>query len=202
MRRGMVLVLVLGMTLVGCGDDGSEPVDVAMGLIETWNDGDVLDFLDEFADDATIDGHAIDAAGMYSDLGFYMGLGQTLEVTECTPTGDDGATCTTTATDDLSGPLGVETPVNWVVTSTDGEVVSLEYEIPPGHSPYFYEVVVDAVMWVREAHPEVFEEHFRGSHEHCDPGDYNSYPDLWCSSIEGAAELLRLAEEFRAQYDV
>ena len=200
MRRMVVAVLVLASAIVGCGgSDG--PENVALALIDDWNSGDVAALFEWFADDATVYDTPIDAAGVYSDLGFYMGLGQMVVVEECTPVGDDGVKCSTTVTDELSGPLGVETAEDWLVTSSAGQVTNLSWEHPADSSLLLYEVARDAVMWVREAHPDVFNKEFK-PHVRCDPGDYNSYPDLWCSSIEGAAELLRLADEFRAQYDL
>jgi hypothetical protein len=69
---------------------------------------------------------------------------------------------------------------------------------PAAEQPDLFMVANDAVLWVREDHAELFDETFRATL--CEPHTRNSYPDLWCSSPEGAEELLRLGDEFRAQY--
>jgi hypothetical protein len=174
------------------------PVEVAQAVIDTWNSGDVIAFFGWFAEGATIQGDSTETAGMYSDLGFYMGLEQAVVVEECTPSDDTKVTCTTQTSDELSGPLGVETPITWVLEVADGMVASLQFVFPPASQPDLFVVANDAVLWVRDTHPEVFDETFRGTL--CVPHSWNAYPDLWCSSPEGAAELLRLGDEFRAQY--
>jgi hypothetical protein len=204
-RRGIGLILVVGLLTAACGSDDSEsatqpetPIEVAEAVIDTWNGGDVAAFFGWFAEGATVNGDSTDAPGMYSDLGFYVGLGQTVAIEQCTPFGDTQVTCTTQASDELSGPLGVETPITWEFEVADGMVASLAFLFPPAEQPDLFVVANDAVLWVRDNHGDVFDESFRGTF--CEPHSWNSYPDLWCSSPEGAEELLQLGDDFRAQY--
>ena len=204
MRRWTVLLTAFALVAVGCGGDEGEaapetPSDVAMALIDTWNEGDVPGFFAWFADGATIDGYATDYKGMYSDLGFYMGLGQTVTVDECSAVGETGALCTAMATDELSGPLGVETPITWKIEAADGQVTSLEWAIPAASSPDVFEVADAAAHWLLDAHADVFDETFKPTLCFSDPHPYNLW-DGWCSSPEAAAELLRFGDEFRAAY--
>ncbi len=201
----MGAVLAVGLLVVACGSDDSEseappetPADVAQAVINTWNGGDVAAFFGWFADGATINGDSTDAPGMYSDVGFYMGLGQTVVVEQCTPVGATNVSCLTQTSDELSGPLGVETPIRWEIEVANGMVTNLVLSFPAPEQPDLFAVANDAVLWVRDNHGDVFDESFRGTL--CEPHSWNSYPDLWCSSPEGAEELLRLGDEFRAQY--
>ncbi len=195
-------VLVIGVVSVMLTRSGSEPVasspqEVAEQVITTWNGGDIDAFFARFSSTATVNGTAIDRTDTVRlDLGFYMGLGQEVSIDACTTLGETAVTCRTTTSDQLSGPLGVATPITWEMEIEDELVTQLQFVFPPADQPDLFVVVEEMVDWIAVNHSDVYEERFRATAERCTPEDFNFYGD-WCSSLRGAEEMLRLAPEFR-----
>jgi hypothetical protein len=202
----VVVAATIGVFVFAGGDTETvappeTPTDTALAVIDTWNTGDVPAFFEWFGDEATVMGTPVDAFGVYSDLGFYMTLGQEVVVDECTELGEARVLCQAQISDDLSGPLGVVTPITWEFEFVDGQIATLAFSFPPADQPDVFAVAGDAVLWVQETDLSLFDSTFRPDGSCITRFNNYAIPTGWCSSIEGAEELLRLGDEFRAQYD-
>lgn len=181
----------------------------ARQMIADWNAGDVAAFFDHLADGGSVyESDATDPA-VRLDLAFYMGLGQEVIVQECGPydlQAEDGTLlqsgfdsgrfeCSTITTDQLSGPAGIETGVQWLFRFSEGDLQSIEF-YAADVLPSIFGVMEEMAAWIETTHPDVWAATF-ATEQRC--SDFNCYDGNWAASPEAAEEMLRLAPEFLAQ---
>ncbi|VAW03598.1 hypothetical protein MNBD_ACTINO01-1407 [hydrothermal vent metagenome] len=154
-------------------------------IIAIWNEGDLSAFNNTFQESAPF-GKVTEST---SDVQRYLALRMVLNdqrTGDCAPSGSGQAIrCELMSVDDLGGPLGISTPVNWRLTLSDsGKITALSTTERVGMVFPMNEMA----KWLKAVHPGVWESL-----------DWNG-PGI--GDPEGlAATLLEYYDEFVAQSD-
>ncbi len=171
-------------------------IAVAQALIADWSAGDVDAFFSHFSEDGGIQGNAVTDASLRRDLAFYMALRQVPVVSECRPTTGTTIQCDSVMSDDLTGSIGAEIGMDWLIRVEGGAVTNLGWAFAPADlDPFIF--IEDMPAWIAENHTDVFDEVFRATMERCDATNVNFY-GTWCASAAAAEEMLRLGPEYLA----
>jgi hypothetical protein len=182
-------------------------VIAARQFIADWNAGNADALFGSFAPTAEFSGIPASDPFLRIDIEFFMAIENQAAIEHCAPDiGTSGVapqvrehsrvTCTAITTDAVSRPLGVEIEKAWIFRVDDGVVTDFQWMWDEGLL-HPQDVVADMVDWIEVNYPDVFATTFAAD---CSSAtEYNCWNDSWKSSPEAAAEILRLADEFRAQ---
>lgn len=173
-------------------------LDRARAAIDSWNTLDVEAFLSYFSDAGTLDGHLADTQPVRDQIGFFMGLGDVVEIQECDYDARDRAVCTAVTRDLLSGPAGMVHEGRWVFEFDDEGLVSAFSWFNVDNSKN--EFVVHMVGWLETAHPDVWEAALSAGGR-CAAGAVANCHATWYATPEAAAALLEFGAEFIDQSD-
>ena len=184
-------------------------VQLARQFIADWNAGNAAALFGSFGETAQFSGIPASDPFLRTDVEFFMAMDNQVAIERCVP--DVGSalvpplvrehqrvTCTAITTDALSGPLGVEIEMDWIFRVNDGAITDFQWMWDEGLL-HPQDVAADMVDWIEVNYPEIFAATFAAD---CSSAtEWNCWNDRWRSSPEAAAEILRLADEFRAQAD-
>jgi hypothetical protein len=184
-------------------------VQSARQFIDDWNAGNADGLFGSFGETAQFSGLPASDPYLRADVEFFMAIENVAAIERCVPdlgsslvpplvAEHQSVTCTAVTTDALSGPLGISVEMDWIFRVNDGVITDFQWEFDEG-ALHPQDVAADMVDWIEITYPDVFEATFAA--ECSSATEWNCWFDRWAATPQGGAELLRLADEFRAQAD-